>query len=116
MENNLRTNSSANIIDVAAAIENLESGLEKSINAISLYKSDRMQIMLITLNNQAELKKHTAPGPISVQVIKGSISFRVDEKSYDLALGQLLILEGNIPHSVYANEHSTFLVTKSIRE
>lgn len=105
---------SINITDVATAIADLESDLEKSINAQPLYKTVGMQIMLIALDAKAELKRHTATGPISVQVIKGSISFRTDETAHDLTSGQLLTLEGNIPHSVYGNERSIFLVTKSI--
>lgn len=109
-------NSSINITDVAAAIAGLESDLEKSINVQPLYKTAGMQIMLIALDAHAELKKHIAPGPISVQIIKGSISFRTDETAHDLTSGQLLALDGNVPHSVYANQRSIFLVTKSIPE
>ena len=108
------TNSPLNIIDVAAAMTEMESDLEKSINAQQIHQTVGMQIMLIALDAKAELKRHTAPGPISVQVIKGSISFRTDETAHDLTSGQLLTLEGNIPHSVYGNESSIFLVTKSI--
>lgn len=114
MKTELLPNSSINIIDVAAAIKALESDSEKSINAQPLHKSMGMQIMLIALDSKAELMKHTAPGPISVQVLKGSISFRTDETAHDLTIGQLITVEGNVPHSVYAYERSIFLLTKSI--
>lgn len=117
MSTELPPNLSVNVIDFASAITYLESELDKSksINAQPLYKTLGMQIILIALESEAELKKHTAPGPISVQVIKGSICFRT-ETANDLTSGQLLTLEGNVPHSVYAYERSIFLVTKSIPE
>lgn len=104
-----------NIIDVETAIQNLESDLDKSVNALCLYKTDGTQIMLITLKSQAELKRHSAPGPISVQVLKGAISFRTDEIAQELSIGQLLTLEANVPHSVVATDARAFLVTKSMR-
>ena len=109
-------NLSPNIIDIATAIIDLESELDesKSINAQPLYKTIGMQIMLIALDAEAELKKHTAPGPISVRVIKGSILFQTGRMAHTLSIGQLITLEANIPHSVYASERSIFLVTKSI--
>lgn len=114
MDQTSSSNISSKIIDINAAIRNLESDPEKPVNAQPLYKSAEMHIILIALKAQAELKRHTAAGPISVQVLKGSISFRTDENSNDLTIGQLLTLEGNVPHSVFANENSLFLVTKSI--
>jgi quercetin dioxygenase-like cupin family protein len=114
MKETSTSNLSANILDISAAIRDLESDLEKTVNALPLYKSLELNIMLIALKAQAELKRHTAPGTISVQVIKGSISFRTDDNSNDLTIGQLLTLEGNVPHSVYAYESSVILVTKSI--
>jgi len=105
-----------NIIDLETAVKDLDSDLGKNINAQLLHKTTGMQIMLIGLDAKAELKRHSASGPISLQIIKGSISFRTDDTSYDLTNGQLLSLEANEPHSVYAYERSIFIVTKSIPE
>ncbi|MFA4868921.1 MAG: cupin domain-containing protein [Pedobacter sp.] len=114
MENTSQIDLKGNISDFSATIKALETEPGKSIQVQKLYKTKGMEILLIALDGQAELKKHTAPGPISVQVIRGSISFRTDESAKELTTGQLLTLEGNVPHSVFAAERSIFLVTKSI--
>lgn len=114
MEDTSQINLPGNISDFSAAIKELEAEPAKSIKTQKLYKTAGMEILLIALDAQTELKRHTAPGPISVQVIEGSISFRTDELAQDLLVGQLLTLEANVPHSVYSNERSIFLVTKSI--
>ncbi len=114
MKNTSQTDLPGNISDFSTAIKALEPEAGKSIQAQKLYKTAGMEILLIALDAQAELKRHTAPGPISVQVIRGSISFRTDESAQELTAGQLLTLEANVPHSVFAAERSIFLVTKSI--
>ena len=107
------TSITSKTITLEDAIVKLNSNLDKNVNTISLHKTPGMSIMLVALNADAELKKHTAPGPISVQVIAGSISFRTDDDAHDLTAGMLLTLESKIPHSVYAHDRSMFLVTIS---
>lgn len=102
------------MIHLDEAIKSLELNPEKSINAMLLCKTEGISTTLIALKENAELKRHIAPGPISVQVLKGSISFRTDQKSQELSIGGLLLLEKEVPHSVFAHETSVFLVTKSI--
>lgn len=87
---------------------------ESDRNSITLFKSDSMRIVLIALHTGAELKTHTAPGVISVQVLDGRITFKTEQKTTELIKGEMLTLHKGIPHSVLANEESTFLLTLSI--
>ena len=80
-------------------------------NAITVFKSDGMRIVLIALHKDAEMKKHTAKGMISVQVIEGKIIFTTDEQSVELNKGQMLALHEGMPHSVLAKEETIFLLT-----
>jgi quercetin dioxygenase-like cupin family protein len=102
------------VIDFGSQIGSMaENG--KDVTAIPLHKAPGMQIMLVSLDANAELKKHSAPGPISVQVVKGAISFCTDGGSYKLTPGKILTLEANVPHSVNAHESSMILVTKNVQ-
>lgn len=80
-------------------------------NAITVFKSERLRLVLIALHNGAELPRHTADGTISVQVLEGSILFGTDEESVQLGKGQVITLHEQIPHSVLALEESLFLLT-----
>ncbi len=80
-------------------------------NALTLLQSDGMRLVLIALHEGAELKTHTAPGPISVQVLEGHISFRAEEQTSELQPGQVLTLHARLPHSVLARQDSVFLLT-----
>ena len=80
-------------------------------NAITVFKSLLNSIVLIALRKDAEMKKHTAPGPIHVQVIEGEMLFTTDEQTITLGSGQMLVLHEAIPHSVLAKEETVFLLT-----
>lgn len=85
-------------------------------NSITIYKSENMCIVLIGLHKGAELKKHTANGLISVQVLDGEILFATEEKSHVLHKGQMVALHKQIPHYVKALEESFFLLTIALVE
>ena len=80
-------------------------------NAITVFKTDGLRIVLIALHKNAEMKKHTADGMISVQLLEGQILFTTGEQSVELGKGEMLALHGGVPHSVLAKEETIFLLT-----
>ena len=80
-------------------------------NAITVFKTDGMRIVLIALHKDAEMKKHTADGMISVQVMEGQILFTIEDQSVELGQVEMLALHKNVPHSVLAKEETIFLLT-----
>lgn len=80
-------------------------------NAITIFKNERVRIVLIGMHEKAELKTHTANGIITVQVLEGAIDFTTEAKTTSLAKGQMVTLQEKIPHSVLAVEESFFLLT-----
>ena len=84
---------------------------ESDRNAITVFKTDGMRIVLIALHKDAEMIKHKADGMISLQVLEGQILFTTEEQSVELGKGQMLALHENVPHSVLAKEETIFLLT-----
>ena len=80
-------------------------------NAVTVFKTNGMRLVLVALHVGAELKTHTVDGIISVQVIDGKMKFNADNRSVDLNTGQMLALHKGIPHSVLAIEETIFLLT-----
>lgn len=59
------------------------------------------------------MKEHKAPFPIIVQVIQGSIKFGVEGEELILKTGDLIGLEANVPHDLFAIEESVVRLTLS---
>lgn len=52
------------------------------------------------------MKKHRTPFPIVVEIFEGSIDFGVNGDMYTLNKGDLISLEGNVPHDLKALKQS----------
>lgn len=84
---------------------------ESDRNAITVFKTNGLRIVLIALHKSAEMTRHIAKGTISVQVLEGRLQFNTDLQSIELNKGQMLALHERIPHSVLAIRESVFLLT-----
>jgi len=101
-------------IDLNSLVEQVrteEQWVNSDRNAITVFKTDGMRIVLIALHKGAEMARHTANGMISVQVLEGEMLFNTDEQPVELSKGQMLALHKGIPHSVLAKEETIFLLT-----
>ena len=101
-------------IDLPMFIEQIKlesTWKESDRNAITVFKTNGLRIVLIALHKGAEMVRHTADGLISVQVLEGNMQFNTDQQSVELSKGQMLALHERIPHSVLAIEETIFLLT-----
>jgi quercetin dioxygenase-like cupin family protein len=101
-------------IDILTFIEQIKhesTWKDKDRNAITVFKTNGMRIVLIALHEGAEMKTHSAEGIISIQVIDGRMKFYTSNQSVELGKGQMLALHKGIPHSVLAIKETIFLLT-----
>lgn len=77
----------------------------------TLVKEPDLRIVVMALRAGARLQEHHASGPISLQVIEGTVRVGLPNNSIELAIGQLLAVEPGIRHDVEAIEDSAFLLT-----
>lgn len=80
-------------------------------NAMTIYKTNGMRIVLIALHEDAVMEKHSTNGIVSLQLLDGEINFNVNNESFLLKPGQIIALHRNVPHSVAASKESVFLLT-----
>ncbi len=80
-------------------------------NAITVFKTNGLRIVLIALHEKAVMQEHTTTGIISVQVIEGEINFNSNNKSMLLKQGDMVVLHEGLPHTVTAIKESVFLLT-----
>jgi quercetin dioxygenase-like cupin family protein len=79
-------------------------------NAITLSKGP-LRVVLVLLKEGARLEEHRARGPMTLQVLSGSIRFRSGETGVELAPGRLVVLEAILSHDVEALADAALLLT-----
>ena len=57
------------------------------------------------------MPQHVAAPTVSIQALEGHIRLRLPDRTAELAAGQLLVLDGGVPHDVETDEDSAFLLT-----
>lgn len=82
-------------------------------NAITLTKGP-LRTVLVALKAGATIEEHRAPGPMTLQVLSGSIRFRAGDAVLELGAGQLAVLESAVRHDVEAVTDSAFLLTLTV--
>lgn len=81
------------------------------IHSKTLFKKPDFRMVLIEMEPGAKMDEHHADGTICVQLIKGRIRFRVQDRTHELGSGNLLTLGASIKHDVEALEESALLLT-----
>ncbi len=75
--------------------------LDKSVGTITLFAFDKGQ----------RLSEHQAPYDAVVQVIDGTGRLTIGGNDVSVSAGEIIIMPGNIPHAVAADEKFKMLLT-----
>jgi quercetin dioxygenase-like cupin family protein len=102
---------SIDLIDFIETIKKEPAWKNKDHNAITVYKTNGLRLVLMAMRKEAVLPRHTADGILSLQVLEGKINFTTDDKSVILEKGQMIALHKDLAHSVTAIKESVFLLT-----
>ena len=76
-----------------------------------LLDTDTSREIRIAMRKDHVMKEHKTTYPIVVEIFEGEISFGVKGESYELKKGDLVYLEGNVPHDLRAKQNSTVRLT-----
>jgi quercetin dioxygenase-like cupin family protein len=114
----LKLLTSAQGIESPGEIQQLrsEGRWQSGRTAKTLAKYPDFRLVLIVMKQGGHLEKHRTEGRISVQTLEGRIRFSTAERSVELAVGQMLMLENDIPHDVEGMADSAFLLTIAWRD
>jgi len=105
-------------LDLKREVEQLrsEGRWQSGHTAKTLVKYPDFRVVLIVMKADGHLEKHRTEGRISVQTLDGRIRFRTAERAVELAAGEMLTLEHDIPHDVEGIVDSAFLLTIARRD
>ena len=59
------------------------------------------------------MKEHQTPHPITVELVEGSLDFGVEGKIHNLVKGDILSLDGGVPHDLRAKSECIVRLTLS---
>ena len=77
---------------------------EKKPSISVLLETEYAKEIRIAMKNGQLMKEHQTPFPIAVEIFEGAISFTVRQETYLLQKGDIISLEGGVPHSLFAKE------------
>ena len=83
-------------------------------HAVSLVKDDALNVLLMVHKKGAHLHEHRTKGPITVQLLSGSIRFSSGSDQRVISAGEMVGLDRDIPHSLEALEESALILVTAI--
>jgi quercetin dioxygenase-like cupin family protein len=79
--------------------------------ARTLIRSSDLRIVVIALAAGQRISEHHAAVTAAVHTLSGHVRLQLPDRGVDVPAGQLLVLGAGLPHDVYAETDSTFLLT-----
>ncbi|MCL4242909.1 MAG: cupin domain-containing protein [Dehalococcoidia bacterium] len=89
----------------------LQAQASANRRGVTLFKDHGLSLVLLAMPAGNEVADHTAPGPLTVQVLSGRVEIRLEKEAIDGYAGTLAVLGPNVAHSLHAKEASVVLLT-----
>lgn len=77
-----------------------------------IVKTDTLEILCISLEEDAVFPEHTSPADAQLIVLEGEIIFHINQDRYLLTKHQKFNFPKEVTHWVKANENSKFLIIR----
>lgn len=79
--------------------------------SVSLLRTKELQLIRLVLPAGHRLPWHQVPGVLTLQCLVGRVDVETQQRQCTLAEGQLVMLQGNEPHSLHAQAPTVALLT-----
>lgn len=94
----------------ASLFNELEFNANKPVINV-LFETSFTKEIRIAMQEGTDMKKHQTPYPIVVELIEGEINFGVENEILMLKKGDLIALDGGVPHDLKATKDSIIRLT-----
>lgn len=81
---------------------------------ITVFHKGPLRLVLFAFEPGGSLPAHRAPGSVVIHTLRGRIQVKTLNESYELATGQVLMLDPEVVHDVTAAEQSDMLLIISL--
>ncbi|SSW72151.1 hypothetical protein AVE30378_04954 [Achromobacter veterisilvae] len=79
--------------------------------SISLLRTTELQLIRLVLPAGHRMPSHHVPGVLTLHCLAGEVDIETPDRQCTLAQGQLVMLQGDEPHSLYARAQAVVLLT-----
>lgn len=93
------------------SMTNKVSYAEGAIVSKIIIRNDHGNVTLFAFDKGEFLSEHTAPFDVVIQVLDGKSEVFIDGQSFELGVGESILMPANIPHAVKALERFKMLLT-----
>lgn len=100
-----------NLKQLMEIIQDEKTWAESGRNAMTVYKTDGMRIVLIALRQNEQMAEHKAEGIVSILVMQGILQVETDDRTVELTEGKMVTMHKEMRHGVKALETCAFLLT-----
>jgi quercetin dioxygenase-like cupin family protein len=100
-----------NVRDFIKQIKKEKAWDKNDRNAITVFKSDKLRIVLVAMRKKAEMTTERPENIFSLQVLDGKVKLHTDQKTVMLREEEMFVLHANIPYKIEALRKSIFLLT-----
>lgn len=83
--------------------------------SVALFKSEDLEVMRLVLLAGKTMPSHDVEGEITLQCLEGSVEVSTAGATHILDAGRLMYLPGRAPHSLFALENASVLVTVALK-
>ena len=83
----------------------------KSKASYALIRTEAMEVIRMVIPGGKTIAEHSVEGEITLQCLKGSIEFTIDDRVQNLSKGDWLYLDKKVPHALTAKEDTVLLLT-----
>ncbi|RJG03398.1 cupin domain-containing protein [Noviherbaspirillum sedimenti] len=98
--------SSGQLIDIRPLGKQLSSTTSRAI-----LKTPGMELMRMVLAAGKSVAEHQVPGEITIQCLEGRVELTAHGNSQLMRAGDMVYLQGGVPHALHAQEGTSLLVT-----
>ncbi|MDN3642739.1 cupin [Lutimonas halocynthiae] len=99
-----------------ASIANDLNYNETKPNVSVLLETDNSKELRILLKKGQSMKEHQTPFPIVVEIFEGNIIFGVNGEKHNFKKGDMLSLDGSVPHDLEALSDSIIRLSLSKKD
>lgn len=92
-------------------IKNEVSWKDSDRNAITVFKTDVITIVLVALHEGAEIIKNEVDSIVNVHLLEGELKVTTELQFVELNDGQMVVIHEGISHTVKAMKESVLLLT-----